>query len=550
MRCGGILRLACVMLMLASRCAVVAEEPPPITLEEIRALRQRLDQAEAQIQALQQQSDHARPYPAEAPRVAEEGLPPMPDPAGHVSLFEAVDADDSLLQQLSDLDARMAALQTGHDRLAQDYDRLSRDHDSLLERYDTLSSDVTKGKNLAILGAPGVTLKLGFRVHADYWTIPSADAGTAVLEGTPAHPISPQDHFGFRRIRLTLRGDIRDNMLYKVDIEMADPGNFQWRDVYLGWRNLPVLQEVLVGNQKLPYGLDALNSSNDNIFLERPLVVDAFDTNYRRLGICAYGVSEDERWNWRYGAFCSYDMQPVGAFYYNDHYQPQVAARLANTWWYDEESDGRGYAHWAISGAVAHPDGNSAVNAARFPTRPEAREAVNWIDTGQIAGAEWYQLIGMEQVFNAGPLQLVGEAYQVTLQRDVGSDLYYWGAYGYLSYFLTGEHMPWNRKLGTLAPVQPFENFFLVDRLSGGTGSGWGAWQVAARYSYLDASSGDVLGGVGHSTTLGLVWYFNPNARMQFNWIHGWIGDNADLQTAGLSQAHYDILGLRCQIAY
>ncbi|MCA9052850.1 MAG: hypothetical protein KDA75_03390, partial [Planctomycetaceae bacterium] len=95
-----------------------------------------------------------------------------------------------------------------------------------------------------------------------------------------------------------------------------------------------------------------------------------------------------------------------------------------------------------------------------------------------------------------------------------------------------------------------FENFFLIDRCCGGTGGGWGAWQIAARYSYLDATDGNIMGGIGHDATLGLVWYFNENAKLQFNWEHGWITDSADLTAAMLPEAEYDVIGMRCLIQF
>jgi phosphate-selective porin OprO and OprP len=69
-------------------------------------------------------------------------------------------------------------------------------------------------------------------------------------------------------------------------------------------------------------------------------------------------------------------------------------------------------------------------------------------------------------------------------------DVDFGGGYVYVAYFLTGEHTPWERKSGTLGRTKPFENFFLVRRCDGGLGRGWGAWQVAARYSYGDFSDG------------------------------------------------------------
>ena len=227
--------------------------------------------------------------------------------------------------------------------------------------------------------------------------------------------------------------------------------------------------------------------------------------------------------------------------------QLEAAARLANTWWYDETSDGRGYGHWAVSGSIADPNGSPSgglTNEARFRTRPEARSTGRWLDTGAIAGAEVYELLGLETAFNVGPLFLCAEVEQTWMQRSGDSGLYFWGGYGEAAYFLTGEHMPWERKSGTLGRPQPFENFFLVNRCCGETGSGWGAWQVAAPYSYADFSSQNIQGGVGEQVTLGLQWLWNANCRMQFNYMpYGHIRDHKPV--AGQTVADYQIWGTR-----
>ena len=179
-------------------------------------------------------------------------------------------------------------------------------------------------------------------------------------------------------------------------------------------------------------------------------------------------------------------MQNDGS-YVSDHYQMELAGRVANTWWYDDCSDGRGYGHWAIAASFGETDGDNSssgngANTARLRARPEARSSNRWIDTGAIAGATNLNHIGTEGVFNVGALQLVGETSHTWVERDGAPTAYFWGAYGYASYFLTGEHIPWDRKTGTLGKVKPFENFFMVDTCDGCSGGGWGAWQVAARY--------------------------------------------------------------------
>lgn len=454
---------------------------------------------------------------------------------------EEEDADSELKKRLDELEEK--------------YSDLSEAHDDLEDSYSDLKKSL---KGYAKSGHDKATMKVVGRVHADMWNFPGDSPGVNEIEsGNPN--ISPQDRLGFRRMRFGVRGDLPYNMVYRIEMEFAGGNNSEFRDAFLGWNELPILRTLLIGNQKRPYGLDHLNSSRYNVFIERPFVIEGFNQDARRFGIQSYGISEDQAWNWRYGAFNQRLIQDEGN-YISDHFQAQIAGRLANTIWYDECSNGRGYAHWAVAGSWADTDPNalddnfadSGRNEAQFRTRPEARTDQRWLDTGLIAGGDDYALLGLESVINVGAFQFVSEYQNVWLNR-AGGDLNFNGAYAYVSYFLTGEHIPWDRKTGCLGRVKPFENFFLVDRCCGGTGFGLGAWQLACRYSYADFSDDNIFGGTGESITAGLNWHWTPYARMQFNYIHGQIRD-ADVDNnpadPNLVSGHYDIIGTRVMVDF
>ncbi len=415
---------------------------------------------------------------------------------------------------------------------------------------------------------PG-TRRLQFRgrIHADYWTFPPTTSGINQLE-TLDPGSTPQDRLGLRRLRIGAQGDVEPNIGYRFEIELAGGDESEFRDSWIALKNVSCFRTLTIGNQKRPYGLDHLNSSNHNVFLERPFVIESFNQDARRLGISAKGYSEDQSWNWLYGVWNQRLIQDEGN-YVSDHLQGQIAGRLAHTWWYDEDSDGRGYAHCGLSATVAHPDGSTlldpvipgrteARNEAQFNHRPEARSTTRWLDTGRIIGADWYELIGLEQVINIGPLQIAGEYQNLFMQRDPGfRDIHLHGGYVYVAYLLTGEHIPWNRKAGTIGQVKPHENFFIVDRCGGGRGTGWGAWQIAARYSYADFNDGDgdptitsqeVFGGIGESFTIGLNWIWNQNTRLQFNYLNGSIRNRSQL--GNFVSGDYEILGARFMVYF
>ncbi len=474
--------------------------------------------------------------------------------------FNASVAEDSpLLQaiQLSESSSvqpvaynAILAEEDGDESLEERFAKIDEQFASLEESIDEVAS-VAGNKSIVVSGSSKSTMKVSGRVHVDGWGFDTVDDTIANMNETSSgNPLDPQNRLGFRRLRFGVSGKVKDNMLYKIEMEFAGGNATEFRDAYLGWSDLPWLQTVLLGNQKRPYGLDHLNSSRYNVFLERPFVIEANNQDARRLGLASYGYSENLAWNWRYGIYNQRNIQGLGN-YVDDHLQLEVTGRLANTIWYDDISGGRGYAHWAISGSHGDADANAQFgNEARYRTRPEARSSNRWIDTGRIAGADYQDLVGVEGVVNVGALQVVGEYQSVWVNREGAlPTTNFNGGYVYASYFLTGEHMPWDRESGTLARPVPFQNFWLVDLCNGCRGSGWGAWQVAARYSKADYSDEDVLGGEGESFTFGLNWWWNANARMQFNYITGEI-ENRETDSAGVVEGDYNIFGTRFMIDF
>jgi phosphate-selective porin OprO/OprP len=59
----------------------------------------------------------------------------------------------------------------------------------------------------------------------------------------------------------------------------------------------------------------------------------------------------------------------------------------------------------------------------------------------------------------------------------------------------------------------------------------------------------DIFGGVGESLTVGLNWHWNPNARMQFNFLYGNIDDRED-ENGGLTSTDYSIFGTRFMVDF
>ena len=454
-----------------------------------------------------------------------------------LALAKTLDGHNGRIKRIEEALAKFADDQ----KEASFFDQIDENRSGVKDNVNSIGEIDDEMGDLVTSGHGDQSMQLFGRVHTDYWSFPKHNAGINLLEGG-----DPQDRFGFRRLRIGVQGNVTDNMIYKIAVEFAGGNNTEFRDAYLGFTDLPIFGTMYIGNHKRPYGLDQLNSSRYNVFMERPLGIEAFNQDARRLGISGNRVSKDLCTNVRFGIWEQTKTQNT-AKYIGDNYQLEVAGRYARTLWWDKASNGRGYGHVAVSGSYAFPDGlGGASNAARYRTRPEGRSTSQWIDTGVIAGAKETTLVGVEGVLNVGPVQLVGEYQVADVERfgAFGPHVVMHGGYFYASYFLTGEHMPWDRKTGTLGKIVPFENFFSVCDCDGHRQRGMGAWQVAARFSFADLTDDNIIGGEGSSMTLGLNWYWNQYARAQINYI---VGD-IDRQAAG--GGDYQIFGARFMIDF
>jgi len=433
----------------------------------------------------------------------------------------------------------------------------------ILQRLRSLENDVDELLSPEPSPLTKPTFSLGGRIHLDQWYFSDHSRGIAFFENPdsmdPKFGDDPEDRFFFRRIRLEARGTVSGNMHYRFQVDFNNPQTPEYKDMYIGFDELPIFNTVRVGNQKRPLGLDHLNSSRFNIFMERPLLVETFNPDARRIGIASYNsIAEDDALNLTYGLFALENTRSDGRLI-GDSMQWSFNTRLHGSPWY--ECDGQDYLHFAVSSMFARPDGDRTPietnrNEGRFATRNEIRSDTSWLDTGRIAGAEWYQVLGLEMIYNSGPLQVVSEYAYTWLQRDsdtpgTGPDVDFNGAYVYVAYMLTGEHVPYTRRSGTINRVKPFRNFRLFTTYDCETETGedgWGAWQVALRYSFLDLTDGDIEGGEGNDLTLGLVWYFNPYSSLQFNAVYGDISQHRDV--GGFTEGNFTALGTRLRVDF
>ena len=162
----------------------------------------------------------------------------------------------------------------------------------------------------------------------------------------------------------------------------------------------------------------------------------------------------------------------------------------------------------------------------RLRTRGDLRNTTaqlvpNTTDTGNFY-ATGQGVLDAELAVQWGPLLVQGEwcfCWMENAATQQGNtalpNAYFNGGYLEALYFLTGENRPYIREVGVFGRTIPNRSGYLVR----GAGFNKGAWQVGARYDYMDLNSPGINGGQVQDMTLGLNWWFNPNARIQINYV-------------------------------
>jgi len=339
-----------------------------------------------------------------------------------------------------------------------------------------------------------------------------------------------QDGAQFRRLRIGGRGTFLDVFEYSLGVDFALANNPSYLDNYIEWKELPWLQHVRAGHYFEPFSLERVTQNRNNTFMERSLV-DTF-APARNMGIMAYGNTENELATWAIGTFRT-NSDNTG----NDTFDSGQALTMRGTWlpWWDEASEGRYYMH--LGAAYSFRDAYE--DQVRFRNTPEIRKAQPngsptanpgtppfapiFVDTGNIRDVKNFQIFDPEFALILGPLSLQSEYAFAAVNRSGRPDLFFNGYMAQVSYFLTGEHRPYDRTIGIHRRVNPFEDFFRVRTKAQGIQTGLGAWEIAARFSNIVLNDKDVKGNNLTDFTVGLNWYLNPYTRWKFNYVRAFL---------------------------
>jgi phosphate-selective porin OprO/OprP len=433
----------------------------------------------------------------------------------------ALAADDQeILRRLEALETRLQQLEQRNRQLETEKKALEERVEWRSERLERLENRV--GATVKTDVSPTIAEPSGnhsFKVRGvlqgDYAAFSERRGGYAYNNGT-----------ALRRARLGAEGTAWRNVAWRFEVDFA--GNaVAVQDAYLAYAPNGIWTFTL-GQTKAPFALESNTSDNFNTFLERGMANNAF------------GAIGAER---RLGVFAQYNKGPftVGVAFTGDN---ESSTRVDTapgegygfngraTWEPINDADTRRVVHFGIGSywRTRLREGTTP-DAVRLSDRPNVRvDNGRLADTGVITNVKHATFVGGEAAFVYDAFSLQGEYGRLHLKRNAQPGLDFDGGYVFGSWFLTGESRTFRN--GVVDRVRPAANF------NPGKGAA-GAFELVARYDWFDFTDTPVLarvGNKGHSTTLGLNWYLNPNVKVLANWVR-FTGTNTPLDPVGTRTA-------------
>ena len=329
---------------------------------------------------------------------------------------------------------------------------------------------------------------------------------------------------------------------------------------YTGFKPFGGKMAIEGGIMDVPYTLDEATSSNDTLFMERAsagvIAVNIAAGDFRSTAGTRWW--NDQLWVGGYvtGPATGAIHSASSAAPNGTSEQYGAAARIAGN-----PISGKDYslhigadAQWLIQ-----PPRNLVTQAQTLTLsdRPELRlDPTTLVSTAAIANVSGVQVYSVEAAATYGPLILQGEYFWFNVDRTANTglppfgapSLKFQGGYAQAGYVLTGENHAYNPASASYGGIKPAHPFSL-------DGGGWGAWEIAGRYSTIDlnnqlGTANGIAGGRQTVYTLALNWYVNGNVRFMLDYLHGTVSKQASPVSGVNTGSQFDAVAMRTQFAF
>ena len=342
-----------------------------------------------------------------------------------------------------------------------------------------------------------------------------------------------RDVTDFRRARLSAKGKVADNVDYMMEYDFAFPGRPSFMDVYVDFADLTRFGRLRLGQWRQSFGMDAMTSVKEMMFLERALPFALVP--FRQVGVGLYNTAADESITWAISGY-RFPTDVYGDAAGDSGYG--LATRETMLVFAEDTTTlhlGAGYTYNRPSTDVARLRTPPEVGFNQLDFRSTDFPVPFFVDTGPLA-VDSYQAANIELAGTVGPWFAQSEFYVAQVDQAAGGAATFHSGYAQLAYALTGETHPYNRAAGVYSRITPYTNY--------GGDSGLGAWELAGRWSYIDLTDKGIDGGVLDDLTCGLNWYFNAHMKFQFNYIHAFLDRPAGVNSDA------DVYAVRAQVDF
>jgi len=311
--------------------------------------------------------------------------------------------------------------------------------------------------------------------------------------------LAPQ--FKLRDARVLFRGRLK----FKRDVTwsagvMYDGASDKWlvRETGIMVAVPKIWGHLFFGRTKEGFSLNKVMVGYAGWTLERATISDA-TIPILADGVKWLGFAPKLRLLWNLGVYA--DALSEGQTF--STYDHQVVGRLA---WLPPLAGTRRL-HLGVSVRQGKPDKDKL----RLRSRPEAFPAPYFVETESFA-ARGTKMLGFEAYYRPGPLLIGSEYFVQKADAPESGNPWFHGGDVVATWLITGETRGYNTRGGFFNQVSPAKTVF-----EGGPG----AWELVARYSYIDLDSGGVRGGRFWRFTPMVNWHVSDNVRLEFAYGYG-----------------------------
>jgi phosphate-selective porin OprO/OprP len=368
-------------------------------------------------------------------------------------------------------------------------------------------------------GAPKLTGK-------DGWSFKPRGRLQVDSAGVDAPPITPRKNLGvtteLRRAYIGFDGTIPGGFGYRVETDIA-AGTLDLTDLYLTYKATPEIT-LTVGQHKPFDSMEDMTSDLFTSFMERAAYNSAFGFE-RRVGLSA--AYSGKTLVVQGGVFTDNvkDLNDINNAFSLDGrvvFMPKI---------------GDGQLH--IGGSVHYRELNDTPHAVLYQARPFVHTTdVRLVNTGNMLGATGETGYAAELAYIRGRLHATVESRWQKVKLTGRADPTFNGGYAEVGLLLTDDVTAY--KGGVYDRIRPKNPL--------GKG-GLGAFQVNARYDWLDLRDAGIVGGKQQIAGVSVLWIPSDYVRFIFNYGHIWLNDAA-LPSGSDRDFTADALGVRAQVDF